>query len=672
MIYGHHKGGQWVLALIALAVLITIAMLGWMYDIHIPELLQLGKQLIIDFGLLFLFLLGAFGVGAAILILIGYRELQRPEFILFAIAIGMGAIGHLTLLLGTLHLIYPISAWMVIGASSLTGLVILVHGRTFFLDVKSWVRLLKRTDWFSALLFGVLAIGWLYPLLADALTPPLSWDEVAYHLAIPKIYIQLNEIVYIPFIPYANWPLETEMLFTLSLLLPSETLTHLIGWAALVMISAGLYLLGRRYFGRQAGLLAAVLFTTTPVVGQIAGTALIELPLTLYTFLAIFTFMDWLDTNKRISWILSALFGGLAASTKLNGAMVPLILGMLIVAVAFLRRTSCREIVMQFIAYGLLAFAVVAPWYAKSWIQTGNPFWPFMHEILSGRNWDALGSEYLFGFIRQPNMPISFLNWLLGPWLLTIEPSLFGPPRMTLGWIYRLLIPLAIPAMFLLPAMPRQALRWLFILCIIFYTNWFFQTHQTRFYLPPLPLLAITAAGGVAWLLSIRSGVWRNVVQAGLLALLVGTSWIFHEADRTRIASAWPFLSGQLDRNSYIQSQEPGYSTYLYANEHLPSDAYVLLALYESRGYYLDRNYMWANPISQRALRLEQFTNADQLAAELHHQGFTHIFWRSDHLDRFMYIRFGPEITQLVQTLVAEHTRPIYQSSEIGLYELLP
>lgn len=672
MIYSSYKGGRWVLALTTLAVLITLAVFGWTHGIRATELVYLGKQLITDFGLLLLFLLGAFGLGAVILFLVRYRELQCPEFPLFAIAIGMGAIAHLTLLLGALHLLYPISAWGLLGASALIGLIVLARGRTLFLDANRWLNVRRRVDWFSVLLFGVIVMSWLYPLLADALTPPLSWDEVAYHLAIPKIYIQLNEIAYIPFIPYANWPLETEMLFTLSLLLPSETLTHLISWTALIMISAGIYLLGRRYFGRQAGLLAAALFSTTPVVGQIAGTALIELPLTLYTFLAIFTFVDWLETNKRTSWILSALFGGLAASTKLNGAMVPLILGVLMVMVSVLRRTTWREATLRFMAYGLLAFAVVAPWYAKSWIQTGNPFWPFMHEILGGRDWDALGSEYLFGFIRQPNMPISILNWLRGPWLLTIEPSLFGPPSMTLGWIYRLLIPLAIPAMFLLPAMPRQALRWLFILCVVFYTNWFFQTHQTRFYLPPLPLLAITAAGGVAWLLSICSGVWRNMVQAGLIILLVGTSWIFHEADRTRVAGAWPFLSGQLNRHAYIQSQEPGYSTYLYANEHLPPDAYVLLALYESRGYYLDRDYMWANPISQRSLRLEQFTNADQLAAELHLQGFTHIFWRADYLDRFMYIRFGPEITQLVQTLVAEHTRPIYQSSEIGLYELLP
>ena len=81
---------------------------------------------------------------------------------------------------------------------------------------------------------------------------------------------------------------------------------------------------------------------------------------------------------------------------------------------------------------------------------------------------------------------------------------------------------------------------------------------------------------------------------------------------------------------------------------------------------------MWANPISQRVLRLEQFSSADQLATALHARGFTHIIFNSAKIERYLYMRYGQAITQLVRDLLTEHTRLIHRSEELELYELLP
>jgi 4-amino-4-deoxy-L-arabinose transferase-like glycosyltransferase len=656
------------------ALLTSLGVIGWK-GIQAGELLHFGWLLLHSMVLLGVFLLGAFGLGTLVMRVIGSQDRGRLSFYLYSSSLGFGVLGHLTLALGVLGAYTPTVTWaLILGSALLTPLEI-IRGKSAYRQAFAQIKLPEFVSWFSGILILLLAANWLYPLLSDALLPPLSWDEVAYHLAIPKIYIQNHALTYISFIPYSNWPLETEMLFTLGLLLSSETLTHLISWIAFLLTCVGIYIFGQRYFGTRTGLLSATVFSATPMVTTLAGTALIELPLTLFTFLATMTMVDWLETQENNLWLLSALFGGLAASTKLNAALVPLILALFMAIVLFRRKCSPSSVGKRFMIYGLIAAGVVAPWYVKTWIMTGNPFWPFLFGILGGRNWDALGSEYLFGFIRLPNMALTPANWLRGLWFLTADPVKFGPYRVSLGWQYLILLPFTIPALIRRKPNPRRILRAMAILGLIFYTSWFLQTHQTRFLMPTTAILALVAAVGITWLWQRKPGgwsFWPILIQGSLLIFMLGTNWLVSPVDRNHVASRWPYLSGQITRDQFLESQIPGYDTYLFANHNLPTDAYVWLALYESRGYYLDRDYMWANPISQRAFPLESFDNSDELAAALSKLGFTHIIFRSAQLERYTYIRHGKEVTALTQRLLAEHGELLYQSSELELYALRP
>ena len=224
----------------------------------------------------------------------------------------------------------------------------------------------------------------------------------------------------------------------------------------------------------------------------------------------------------------------------------------------------------------------------------------------------------------------------------------------------------------LLKPRERQFPRWLAIIALVFYTSWFLQTHQTRFLLPATPILALLAAVAVGWLWRKSQWKWRLLVQLTLSIALLTTSWLAVPGDRTRFVSRWPFLAGKISYDKFLQTQISGYAAYMYANQQLPQDAHVLMFLYESRGYYLQRHYTWANPIGQRVLRLEQFTNADQLATELHKRGITHIFFNRAQVEPYRFIRYGDAITQLSYDLLARHAHRLYQSLDLAVYELLP
>jgi len=640
---------------------------------------QIGHFMLLllhNFSLWGLLLLCSFGLGSKLMGWLGLHRKETGEFLLFATVGGLGTLSIMIFLAGALGLLYNWMAWILMGVGVILCLVEVLHYRVFYREIvtRMMTRLLRQQSLWERILFILLVLNLLYPLIGYALVPPISWDEVAYHLAIPKIYIQNHRIVYIPFIPYSNWPLGAEMLFTLGLLLGSEILAHLVGWSALLLACSGLWLFGNRYLGRTQGQLAAVFFAATPMVGALAGTALVELPLALFTFLAVFAFIKWIEKKERRWWLLSSVFGGFAASTKLNGALVPLILGLLIAVETF---CSHHQRVLNSLkllgTYGLVSFVVVSPWYLKSFVYTSNPFWPFFIGVLGGKNWDALGNEYLFGFIKLVNMPLTIPNWLLGLWHLTTQSDVFGPYRVAIGWYYLILLPLAIPALIFSRGSSRRVLLWLLIIGVAFYTAWFFQTHQARFLLfatPVLSLLMASGIGGIGWLCRMRWRPGKAVVQTVVAICLLVTSWVFSEKDRNLVRTRWPFLAGIQTREDFLLAHVPGYATFHYANKYLPQDSYVFLALYESRGYYLDRDYMWANPISQRYLRLEQFPDADALYKRLKAMGFTHILFAPGKLDRYMYIRYGSHYTQLILDLIQDHACRLYETPDLILYTM--
>ena len=630
-------------------------------------------RILVGIGLTALWLFCWFGFGAGLTARLGLRRSETGGFVLVSMTLGMGALSLLTLLAGALGLLYASLARILLACGGILAVAELLYNRRYYRgQVMQSAYVLRRgmlpLEW---IVFVLLILSLLYPLMTNALIPPVSYDAAAYHLAIPRFFMESHRISYIPFIPYANWPLGAEMVSMLGLLANSETIAHLVSWGALLLTCQALWFFGNRYFGRPAGLVAATFFAATPAVATVAGTALVEVPFALFVCFAVVAFINWSERPDSRWWIFSAIFGGFAASMKLNGAIVPLVLGFLYATSVSLRQSRrISRFVLALASYGFISLAVVGPWYLKAYLQTGNPFWPFFIEFLGGRNWDTLGNEYLIGFIKLVNMPLTLSNWLLGLWHVTIRAQSFGPNGLDLGWPYLLLLPLVGTALLVGKSAPRRILLWLGIIGISFYTAWFLETHQTRFLIPSAPVFSLLIAGSSVYLSRMWGRTARLLIQLLLLACLVSMNWTLSPRDRSQIGSRWSFLAGSQTREEFLSKNVLGYLTFHYANTYLPRDSRVLLALYESRGYYLERDYMWMNPIGQRYLKLEQVPDAESLYRQLNMMGFTHVMFAPKYVQDFEYVRYGPHYTALILGLIQSHCRSLYQTPDLILCAL--
>lgn len=616
-----------------------------------------------------LFVMSSFGYGVFFLQsirIIPYRLIVMKH--VFTIALGMGITSLIILITG-----------LSIGFNLLCIVLILTVGfglcvvwliknqdelSETFNSFRNVISRFKVVEW---LLVIILTLMILYPLFAHAVVPPLSYDELAYHLAIPKIFMREGRITYIDFIPYSNWPMGSEMLYGMSLILKSETMAHLISWLASIL--TGIAIMGEtaRILNRRISIIAGIAFFGTGVVFSISGTAMVEPILTLMAFLSVLAFIYWTETLDKKWLIISAVLAGFAASTKFNAAIIPLLLGIFVFIISLKEGKYIKTALKNFIIYGFSAFLIVLPWYLKSWVQTGNPLWGFFMEIFPTNNWDAYGQMELISFIQQPNLKYSLGNFFKAFYLITIKPGDIGPTAFRIGWSSLPLLALSfIYGLFSKHIDIKIKILKYWALLLGFYASWFFQTHQARFFMPVLPLMIILAATGI-WILETSFSKFKYAFYFIVLLLIIGNSWIVNPSERKLAYDGCQYFLGKINREALLTERLPGYRAFVYTNNEVPEDAYIWMGLYEGRGYLLDRDYSWANPIAQRVIPLEKMTSSDELVKVLTDKGFTHIIFRTGQPERFRnVISNGDQITELMSQLLQFHTTLLYKSDGIG------
>ncbi len=183
-------------------------------------------NILITFGLFLLFFISVSGWGGFTLWTLSRIKIGlMPMWIAYlAPVLGSGITALIIFFIGLGGGLYPITAWILLLVGiTLTGILVLHFYKVFQPRIKMLVVSRNRKICLGWIAFGfavvIVLIAPFYSLIVNALMPPIEWDELAYHLALPAIYVRDHFITQTPYIFQSFWPLNTEMLFTQGLLL---------------------------------------------------------------------------------------------------------------------------------------------------------------------------------------------------------------------------------------------------------------------------------------------------------------------------------------------------------------------------------------------------------------------------------------------------------------------
>jgi hypothetical protein len=518
------------------------------------------------------------------------RAIARDEPLLvwstaFALGAGGSAIGFT--LLGAFHLLGRGTVLaLALGGCALAA----VGARQVMTGAVPRLRLPPASSWPQRLaliaLLGTLALS-----LFATLAPPSSMDAAVYHLRVPQQFLRDGRWSWLETLNSA-YPMYVEMLFGEGLALGGGVLAALIHWALGLGALAAAGAWARRLGG--GALWAAVALGGSALFVWEATSAFIDLGMALFSSLA----MLWASRpdRGRAATVLAGLFAGLAAGSKLTGAAIAALAG----AIAFLSVWPDRARgALRMVVVGALALLVALPWYVRSALATGNPFYPVGSRHVAAAVDVVMSYGYGRDLLHLLSSPFDLLargdvfdqGWSVGPAYLALAPLGFAAARR---WQ---------------PAAPERARAALVAAVAVsgWWVLWFYISPQARLLLPVLPIAAALAGAGAA--AALRAPL-RPLRLVALGALAVTAAGGLGTAGLTAAISARVVL-GLEPPARFLERHSWNYVAYEQADQLLPLDARVAVEGGPNL-YYMPRPAVWVQDVpapSPRALRERGFSH---------------------------------------------------------------
>ncbi|NQT19597.1 MAG: phospholipid carrier-dependent glycosyltransferase [Planctomycetes bacterium] len=605
-------------------------------------------------------LLLSVGVGNLIVNVIGLRSLAGRERVAFAMAVGLMALGLGTFAMGHAGLLHP---WLFRAASGLAFLFAvpsLLSIRSHLAGQNLIAKFLECTLFEKVLI--VLIFAQASAMLLTSLAPPIGADALAYHLAVPKIYISHRAIVDLPNHKHAAQPFLMEMIFLWGMLVKSDVLAQLLNFAATCAAGGSIYLLARRFFSRRAGIIATAVFMLTPQLFTSVGLMGAESAMTFFIMLTFIALARWAAQSEdptaqraRVPWlILISLLAAGVAGMKQSGAGHVLFIAP---AVVLIPLVIFRERLLRALRYAALYAAIAAVlgggWYLRSYTMTGNPVYPYR-------------SQAPFSGISEgrEGMGKTFAMLLAYPWNITVNARRFGMLATdTPGPLPLAFVPLLL---FVLGPTPRP-LKFMLAYTAAFAGAIFFTSQLTRYLIPILGFTSIAAAvaiermekiGKLPALAAVGAVIVSCVVQTGLSARTLAR----HNAGRLRV------IAGQQSRTEFLSSASYSYDAFQFLNVAAPPQSRVML-MYGHEAYYLDLPYLIAGfSMGGSPLTTEDYDSEAAFVAAVRRLEVDYIY--VDEYVRTLFYRHRmeqyPHVPAMQQWFLKDYCRLVFQKQIQG------
>ena len=303
---------------------------------------------------------------------------------ILSIALFLGIFSILTLLLGLMGLLYP--AFLVTFGSFVLFLALIG-----LLRFRQKAKFVWKFELWQLFLWTPLAVLFSAITASLFLSPPI-FDELLYHLALPERFLLRHAVSSIPFNVYSNYPLNVEMLYVWGLLFPGIAVCRMINFALGSLSALVIYLIARKHFSREAGLMSVHLFLSMIGVGILFASAFNDFGLTFFCLMSLFTLMNWQEKQGRIWLVLTGVFCGFALGTKYTAVVNLGIIMLLVLMIGLMKKEKMKTQIIDLLLVLTFAFLTFSPWLIKNLWFTGNPVYPFFYEVFGGKGWNAFNA----------------------------------------------------------------------------------------------------------------------------------------------------------------------------------------------------------------------------------------------------------------------------------------
>lgn len=518
------------------------------------------------------------------------------------------------------------------------------------------------------LLWAAAALPGLLFALLSALTPTIDPDGLGYHLTVPKRWLAMGSIGYLPTYPYSNTPMGVEMLFTLGMAFAGDAAAKLIHFALGIVAACALYAAALRLAGQVLAALAVSLLLFGPFgVGSLMGWAYVEAATAAALIGSALSWLLWYR-QRELGWLrLAGLLAGVGVSFKMTAGLFPVALGALTIALLWREHRAQNRPIggLWSLLLALLPFVVlpVLPWLVRSALVTGNPFFPMFAKLIPSRDFTGQQSADFDQYNR-------YMVWGVGAgqsWSLGLRKAMLAGVAAVLALAGAIVVRRQ-------RSYPARATAVVVLMTVLIQLG--AAGLYKRYWIPALavlqlPMLLLL----VPWL----SAAWVRAAVIGLTALtsLFCAKQVYSSVGGD-VSGLVKTSLGLESQEAFLRRQLPLLPLYELVNRQSPPDSGVMLGGY-CGGFHIDRATFCAD-IVQSAVRVSSW---QEFKADVLKHGVTHVIAPRDwaiplpnpeqapplQVGNTSYLIRHQEHVMLGR-LMREHSRLLLPASDQGLYAI--
>ena len=466
------------------------------------------------------------------------------------------------------------------------------------------------------------------------LAPPIEdFDALLYHLTVPAWWLRDNAIILSTSVGY--WvPHTVEGSFIFPLVFGVDSAAHLIHLIWLMLSMLLIWHWARQVANNIIAWDTIAIILTMPSLLLLASWAYNDFTLVFTGTAVIYSLWRWQDTGNDHWAVVGGIMAGIAMGAKYQSFFMPVIGGILILLWG---RGPLQKRIKSILFFGFSAFLFSFIWYARNWIWTGNPIYPF---VFGGKQWDSFLTSV------QPGTPGSGIGYDLKQLLLLPFTATLGIKDVSyfdsrFGPFFLILFPIAAWTFLKYKSETQTQQRAFFaigLLSLIGVISWVTgvinidSLFQSRYLFPSLIPLTLPLAVGLNALANIDTPQLKtSFIFRSLLAIVV-ISNLFNFSLFVILRNPLGIALGMTSRQQYMENVQPGYARALKLVDTLPETSKVYF-LFEPRSY-----------------GMKPFVEPDSLLVNLEHSLWLHgsdktVFasWKTEGYTHVLISKIGAE-----------------------------
>ncbi|MDR0608952.1 MAG: hypothetical protein LBG58_02485 [Planctomycetaceae bacterium] len=468
-------------------------------------------------------------------------------------------------------------------------------------------------------------------LILGGMIPSTDYDVLSYHLAGSREFAETGQIRFLSHNVYANMPFGAEMFYVWGMVfIGNSFIGAMIGKTLIafttILTAFGLYAFCKRFFSETAGLIAIVLYVSSPWIIYVSTAGLIDSVVGMYAFFAIYTavltnqlFNDKLfQTSEKtkhkscsnicsinnylqqINWFsifLTGFFAGSAAACKYPAMLFVVVPIGIFIATIKIKNSGVCFAMAAILIYVIGVSISCGGWYFKNYYYTGNPVYPLCFSIFG----DSTGSwtSEVDNRWTQIHSPHDFH--------LTTFFYDFCRVGLSSPWNAPLTIPFFLLIIIVIKTQreKRRILYFLTAWLVFVFITWWFLTHRIdRFWLPAFPILTLFAGIGATWSMEKR---WKITLN---LLLILSCVYCFLVA-----GSPAPGKNNRFFASLNSMRYDPNISTHwaTWFNKHPPENQGKILLVGEAKAFLYNVPVVYHSCFNETPLK-EIVTVSDRVA----------------------------------------------------------